>query len=513
MTRSVVPRPRVVEPREGSLTLSSPLRVYCDEGFDDVVATFAADLAASVGWRVVRLAAPEQCELRLRRDPTLTEEHYRLRVDGRVDVDASSAAGAAHALTTLRHLGPASLWSRERESLEHWTLDAVQVEDGPRFTWRGAHLDVSRHFFGVDVVKRLIDLLAAHRMNTLHLHLNDDQGWRIEVPAWPRLTSVGAWRRRSPIGHEDEDRRDDVAHGGFYSTDDVAQLVAHAERRHVTLVPEIDLPGHAQAVLAAYPHFANTDEALEVWDHWGISTHVLNVDEATLDFAEEVVRYVASLFPGSPVHIGGDECPSEEWAVSADAHEVMAAHGFSEPGQLQGLYTRRLAEALMADGHSVLAWDEVLDADVPPGTTICAWRSVDKGIEAARRGLDVVMAPMQYLYLDWLSSASPEDPVAVAPRPSVTTWEKVYGFEVVPAGLDSSEAAHVLGAQVQIWTEYIDSVARLDYMAFPRLCAFAEVAWGTSGGLGEFRGRLDEHLERLDAMGVAYRALDHLASP
>jgi hexosaminidase len=392
--------------------------------------------------------------------------------------------------------------------LATWDVPRVDIVDGPLFAWRGAHLDVARHFFDVDVVLRFIDLLAAHRMNKLHLHLNDDQGWRIEVPAWLRLTSVGAWRAGSPVGHENDDRRDDVRHGGFYDANDIATILAHARRRHVQVVPEIDLPGHAQAVLAAYPQFANSDEALEVWSHWGISTHVLNVEPATLDFAEDVVRYVASLFPGSPVHIGGDECPSEEWSQSPAARAVMREHGFVRPEQLQGLYTSRLASVLRATSHPVIAWDEVLDADVPPGTTICAWRSVDKGVEAARRGLDVIMAPMQYLYLDWLSSDDPAEPVAVAPVPFVTTWEKVYGFAVVPEQLDPAVAPRIVGAQVQVWTEYIDSVARLDYMAFPRLCAFSEVVWGTSGDVHEFRPRLVDHLERLRAMGVAYRPLD-----
>jgi hexosaminidase len=221
-----------------------------------------------------------------------------------------------------------------------------------------------------------------------------------------------------------------------------------------------------------------------------------------------VVRYVASLFPGSPVHIGGDECPTTEWAQSPSARAVMREHGFDQVDQLQGLFTRRLGAALRAGGHEVFAWDEVLDAEVPAGTIICAWRSVEKGVEAAHRGLDVVMAPMQHLYLDWLNSDTPDEPVAVAPVPFVTTWEKVYCFDVVPDGIDPTAAHHVRGAQVQLWTEYIDSVPRLDYMAFPRLSAFSEVAWGTSGDLGGFRKRLVDHLARLDAMGVTYRPLD-----
>jgi len=492
----------------GSLTWTSPLRVACDEGWNEEVAVFAAAMAASVGWRVVRVGPDQACDLAVTYDATRPVEGYALRVGDRVDIAASSAAGLSYALTTLRQLGPAQLWSTTTTPLASWTLDAVTIEDAPRFAWRGAHLDVARHFFDVDAVQRFIDLVADHRLNRLHLHLNDDQGWRVEVPAWPRLTSVGASRAGSPIGHESDDVRDEVEHAGFFDADDIARLVAHATRRHVQIVPEIDLPGHAQAVLAAYPEFANTDEPVEVWTHWGISEHVLNVAPATLDFAAEVVAYVAGLFPGSPVHIGGDECPSVEWGESDAARAVMAEHGFDEPGKLQGLYTERLALTVTAARRRVLAWDEVLDAEVPPGTIICAWRSSDKGVEAAARGLDVVMAPMDYLYLDWLSSDSPDEPVAVAPRPYVTTWEKVYSFRVIPDVLDPVHRHHVLGAQVQVWTEYIDSVARLDYMAFPRLSAFAEVVWGSAGEVASFRPRLEEHLERLAQRGVAYRPLD-----
>jgi hexosaminidase len=505
---SLVPRPRVHEERAGSVTLTSPLRVAVPPAFTDVVDTFGDDLAASVGWLVLVVGVDDEGDVCLELDDTLPDEGYTIRVGDDVVLRASSAPGFAHALTTLRQLGPAHLWSRERTTMASWTLDGTYIADAPAFVWRGAHLDVARHFFGVEVVTRMIDLLAMHHMNRLHLHLNDDQGWRIEVPQWPRLTSVGATRSGSPLGHESEDRRDTEVHGGYFDARDVATILAHAARRRVVVVPEIDLPGHAQAALAAYPQFANVDEPLEVWDHWGISDHVLNVEPATLDFAEDVVRSVARLFPGAPVHIGGDECPTVEWAQSAAAREVMAGHGFADARQLQGLYTRRLSEALVADGHEVLAWDEVLDAEVAPGTVICAWRGVDQGVEAARRGFDVVMAPMEYLYLDWLSSDSPEEPVAVAPAPFVTTWEKVYGFDVVPDGLEAVYAGHVRGAQVQLWTEYIDSRERLDYMAFPRLSAFAEVVWGTAGEVREFRERLQTHLARLDAMGVAYRRLD-----
>ena len=469
---------------------------------------FSSDLRRAVGWRVDLVGEDEECDIDARHAPGIDPEGFTLRVGERVDITAGDAAGFSYALTALRQLGPAQLWSCTPGELDSWSIEALEVADAPAFSWRGVHLDVARHFFDVPAVLRLIDLMSAHRLNRLHLHLNDDQGWRIEVPAWPDLTAVGAWRSGTPVGHEHDDVRDDVRHGGFYDADDVAAIVAHARRRHVQVVPEIDLPGHAQAVLAAYPELGNTAEALEVWTHWGISHHVLNVEEATLEFAEEVVRYVAGLFPDSPVHIGGDECPSTQWARSDAARETMRRHGFDDPGQLQGLFTERLARSLRADGREVLAWDEVLDAEVVTDTTICAWRSAQKGVEAAERGHDVIMAPMQYLYFDWLSSDAPEEPVAVGAWPYVTTWEKVYGVTLIPETLSPAHHHRIRGAQAQLWTEYIDSVARLDYMAFPRLCAFSEVVWGTRGPLDEFRTRLEEHLRRLDAMGVAYRALD-----
>jgi hexosaminidase len=260
-------------------------------------------------------------------------------------------------------------------------------------------------------------------------------------------------------------------------------------------------------VLAAYPELGNTNERFDVWNHWGISEHVLNVNEEALRFAEEVVRSVASHFPGSPVHIGGDECPSTEWANSPAARAVMREHGFTDPQQLQGLYTARLSKVLREDGHEVLAWDEVLDAEVPPGTTIVAWRSEEKGIEAARRGYDTIMAPENVFYFDVLSDSTPGEPVAISPLPRVTTWRNVYQHAIIPSQMTTSEARHVRGAQVQLWTEYIATTEHLYYMAFPRLCAFAEVVWGTAGDVDKFAERLAIHVERLAARSVPFRPL------
>jgi hexosaminidase len=473
-----------------------------------VVETFGADLNSSIGWSVALVDEGDDCDVEILRLPELDEEAYQISVAERTRVEASSQSGVAYALTVLRQLGPASLWSPTTNVVAAIDVPCVVIQDGPAFGWRGVHLDVSRHFFDVDTVCRLIDLLAAHRLNRLHLHLNDDQGWRVEVPSWPRLSEIGSTRRSSPVGHEDEGVDDDTPHGGAYGASDLETIRRHALRRFVQIVPEIDLPGHAQAAIAAYPELGNVSQPLEVWTRWGISEHVLNVGPTALAFAEEVVLYVASLFPDSPVHIGGDECPTIEWEASLEAQDVMRDHGFHEARQLQGLFTKRMASALRREGHEVLAWDEVLDAEVPEGTIIVAWRSSAKGVEATTRGFDVVMAPMQFLYFDWLSSLSPDEPVALAPAPFATTWEKVYGFSVVPLELDRALAHHVRGAQAQLWSEYVTTRDHLDYMMFPRLAAFSEVVWGTASTVSDFRPRLEVQVERLTAMGVHYRPLD-----
>jgi hexosaminidase len=447
------------------------------------------------GWNFRKIENLQAPQVIIRKIDGLGDEGYSIKIDDISEISASTAAGLNYALTTLRQYGTTQ-------------MHRVEIVDSPKYSWRGCHLDVSRHFFNVDTVCRFMGLLAEHRLNRLHLHLNDDQGWRIEIPSWPLLTEIGAWRDSTPIGHEDDGVDDAKFHGGFYTAEDIKVIREHAEKLFIQIVPEIDLPGHAQAILAAYPRLGNTDLKLHPWVRWGISDHVLNVSDEALAFAEDIVTYIASLFPGSPIHIGGDECPTVEWEESAAAHEVMRLHGFTHAQQLQGLYTQRLAKVLQAKGHEVIAWDEVLDAAVPSGTIIAAWRSSGKGIEAVDRGFDVVMAPMEYLYFDWLSSDKPGEPIAQAPLPEFTPWEKVYEFKVIPEGLAPEKTHHIRGAQVQLWTEYISTQDHLDYMAFPRICAFSEVVWGSSTAVEKFRPRLHEHLVLHQKAGVKFRPLD-----
>ncbi|WP_433791085.1 beta-N-acetylhexosaminidase [Actinoplanes sp. CA-252034] len=404
-----------------------------------------------------------------RLDPDVPPEGYVLDLapEG-VVLRGGSEAGLFYGRQTLARLGSPPPCGR--------------VEDAPRFAWRGVMLDVARHFMPVPDVLRFLDLIAFHRLNVLHLHLTDDQGWRIEVPGWPRLTSVGAWRSSTMLGSRVHGRYDDQPHGGFYTTDDLREIVEYAAERHVTVVPEVDMPGHMQAAIAAYPRLGNGFDG-PVRTGWGISTHVLNLSPETLDFCRRVLDHLCDVFPSELIGIGGDECPTDEW-----------------PGgrELQADFTARMAEHLAGRGRRLFGWDEILAGGAPDGAVVAAWRGVEPAEAAIRAGHRVVCCPDVKLYLDYRQSDDPGEPTPVG---TLLTLEDVHAYEPPDSPL-------VLGVQANIWTEHMESLRRVEYMAFPRLCALAEVVWGPAGrDFADFAARLPGHLERLDALGVNYRPL------
>ncbi|WP_326836739.1 beta-N-acetylhexosaminidase [Amycolatopsis rhabdoformis] len=414
--------------------------------------------------------------------PELPAEGYRLTITpGGVTLAVADAAGEVYGRETLRQLaGPDAF--RAASIRSGLTLPCGVVEDHPRFGWRGCLFDVARHFRTKAEVLRFVDQLAAHKLNVLNLHLTDDQGWRIEVPRFPRLTSVGGWRHSSMVGRHDGPGRDGRPHGGFYTTDDLREIVAYAASRAVTVVPEIDVPGHARAAIAAYPELGPDPTAeWEVWTSWGISTSLLDPSSSTLDFFRAVFDHVLDVFPSPVIGLGGDEVPG-----ATEAH---------------GGFVRELAEYLVSRGRRPLGWDEVLEISGLPTMVVGAWQAEERGSLAASRGHDVVLCPEERLYLDHRQSDHPDEPIPVG---YLHTLEDVYTYE--PA-LDSP---HLLGVQAQVWTEHLDTARRVDYAAFPRLSAFAEVAWSSGPhDFTEFLPRLREHhLPRLDALGVEYRPLD-----
>ncbi|MEU8525134.1 MULTISPECIES: beta-N-acetylhexosaminidase [Streptomyces] len=451
--------------------------------------------------------------VRLRVDDALGPEAYRLDavVNGTVEIAGGDPAGVFWGAQTFRQLlGPAA-FRRARGPEAVAALPVQSVTDAPRFRWRGLMLDVARHFMPKDDVLRYVDLLAAHKLNVLHLHLTDDQGWRIEIERYPRLTETGAWRARTKWGHKNSPYWNETPHGGYYTRDDIREIVAYAAERHVTVVPEIDVPGHSQAAIAAYPELGNTDvvdtAALGVWDTWGVNPNVLAPTDAVLRFYEGVFEEVLDLFPSTFVHIGGDECPKDQWRASPSARARIKELGLADEDELQSWFVRHFDRWLAARGRRLIGWDEILEGGLADGAAVSSWRGYEGGIAAAEAGHDVVMCPAQHVYLDYRQDPGEDEPMPVG---HTVTLADVYRFDPVPPGLSETAAGHVLGTQANVWTEAMESRDRVDYQVFPRLAAFAEVAWSAlpapaDRDVADFERRLTTHYARLDALGVDYR--------
>ncbi|MEV6076880.1 beta-N-acetylhexosaminidase [Streptomyces sp. NPDC052069] len=450
-------------------------------------------------------------------DPALAPEGYRLSVDPEsgVRVAGGGAAGVFWGAQTLRQLlGPDAFRRAPVTAEPHPGIPALEIEDAPRFAWRGLMLDVSRHFMPKDDVLRYLDLLAAHKLNVFHFHLTDDQGWRVEIKRHPRLTEVGAWRARTKYGHRASELWDETPYGGYYTQDDIREIVAYAAERHISVVPEIDIPGHSQAAISAYPELGNTDvidtTTLSVWDTWGINPNVLAPTDNTLRFFEGVFEEILELFPAatSPfIHVGGDECLKDQWRKSPTAQARIAELGLADEDGLQAWFIGHFDTWLTERGRRLIGWDEILEGGLPQGAAVSSWRGYAGGIAAAEAGHDVVMCPEQQVYLDHRQHGGPDEPMPIG---FVRTLEDVYRFEPVPPGLSEEAARHILGTQANVWTEVMQNRARVDYQVFPRLAAFAEVAWSAlpasaDRDFSDFERRMTTHYARLDALGVDYR--------
>jgi hexosaminidase len=544
----MIPRPVTMRSAGAGTVLSDGMVIAADDESAGVASLLASELEASTGWQirrgpigttsphgVVRIEVRDEPEAPIGGEsaggesgggkppggaPTAgthrATEHYRLKVSEQgVEIVAASPAGAFYGTRTLRQLLPAGLLRAAPVAPEAGgtgtgpvPVEGAEVEDGPRFAWRGVHLDVARHFFPKTFVLKLIDLISLHKFNVLHLHLTDDQGWRVQIDRYPLLTEVGAWRRESPVGHYRENRTDGTPHGGFYTKQDLAEIVAYAARRFVTVVPEIDMPGHMLAAIAAYPELGNTGQQFEVYTTWGISDHVLNLDESTVQFCANVLSELTEIFPGPYVHIGGDECPTVEWEQSPRAQQLWQSLGLAGAGQLQSRFSQQMADVLSARDRVMVGWQEILEGGAPKGAVVMVWKrehAFGTATEAAQAGHGIVMSPESSTYFDLSYADDPREPVAIRPAISVAD---VYGFEPVPDGLPPAVEDHVLGTQCQLWTEYVPTPEHAEYMYFPRVCAFSEVAWSPrERRWEEFEGRLVRHMARLDALGVNYRPL------
>ena len=514
----IVPRPAQLTQFNGSFYLTPHTRLVAPGRARQVGLKLASWLEPATGFnlevRSSSKARTNYIELRLDRSlKHLGPEGYSLSVTPeRVEALAYGEAGLFYAVQTLRQLFPATIYRQAPTGTPTWRIPCAEIEDRPRFGWRGAHLDVSRHFMSKSFIKKFIDLLALHKLNTFHWHLTDDQGWRIEILRYPRLTEVGAWRKETLVGHWSDNletpRFDGKPHGGFYTQEDVREIVAYAHQRHVTVVPEIEMPGHSQAAIAAYPELGNTSQPVQVSTGWGIHEDVFNVEESTILFLQNVLEEVLELFPSQFIHVGGDEVPKRHWKESPRAQRRKQELGLANEDELQSYFIRCMDAYLTGKGRRLVGWDEILEGGLAPNATVMSWRGEEGGIAAAQAGHDVVMAPNQYTYLDYYQSADPNsEPLGIG---GYLPLEKVYGYEPIPAALKDRAARHVLGAQAQLWTEYLPNERQVEYMAFPRLCALAEVAWSPPEvkDYPDFLSRLAGHLPRLDALDVRYRKLD-----
>lgn len=506
----MLPLPMSVQPQSGAFTLSTTTGLGGDRRFVAAGRWLREVLQGSTGFDLEPRIDLRTDSIAFIQDDAVTAGGYRLSVDADgVRITAADASGAFSGAVTLTQLLPAAVNRRGLVTGVDWTIPATTIEDAPRFGWRGVMLDVARHFLPVSDVLRFIDLAARHKLNVLHFHLTDDQGWRIQIDAYPRLTEVGGWRTESQHGAARHAPGDGRPHGGFYSKDDLREIVAYAAARSITVVPEIDLPGHARAIIAAYPELAVPDVAQDadepsVWTRWGINEAILDMGEETVAFFRTVFDEVMELFPSAYIGVGGDEAKKGRWAASARTQALMAERGLASVEELQAWFIRQLESHLSSAGRRLYGWDEILEGGgLPLGATVASWRGEYGAVAAARAGYDVIACPDDRVYLDYRESDEPREPIPVGPPLSVAD---VYALEPVPAELTDAEAVHIIGVQANLWTEHIDSARVIDYQAYPRLCALAEVAWvGRERDLAGFEARLDEHLARLDALGVEYR--------
>ena len=515
----IVPRPALLEPLGGTFELDGRVRAVLSHPRDPGLRA-AAEFWLSGVRNATGLDLPIAEDLAPGSPGTVSfvldessdeagAESYRLRVDSaEIVLSAGTSTGIFYGVQTLRQLLPVA-FEAGTGSEGGWSIPAVRIEDSPRFPYRGMHLDVGRHVFPVEFIKKYLDLLALYKLNTFHWHLTEDQGWRIEIKKYPRLTEVGAYRKETILEKNfDPYVGDGIRYGGFYSQDEVRDVVAHAAERHITVIPEIEMPGHSLAALAAYPELACTEGPFEVGTRWGVYEDVYCPSETTFGFLEDVLTEVFELFPSRYIHIGGDEAPKVRWKESPIAQAVMQREGLASEEELQSYFIGRIERFLLDHGRRLIGWDEILEGGLAPQATVMSWRGTEGGIEAARLGHDVIMTPYSHVYFDYYQNEDrSQEPLAIG---GYTPLAKVYEFEPVPEGFTPEQTRRVLGAQGNVWTEYMKTSEHVEYMVFPRLLALAEVVWSPRAARdwSDFVGRLPAQLQRLDALGVNYRSPD-----
>jgi hexosaminidase len=505
-TISVIPKPQNIVQGKGKFTINSNTQITVGESNNeskDIADQLAMRLQIVTGKPVKVGIGNGTNTIAFVKNTSIEKEGYILKVlPTGVTVEASNPIGHFYGLQTLLQLFPTEIFSSSVQPKISLTLPECTIKDQPRFEYRGVMMDVGRYFFPISFIKKLVDVLAVNKLNILHLHLTEDQGWRIEIKKYPRLTEIGSVRKESMLGHYNDQKYDGKPHGGFYTQDELRDLVAYAQRKFVTIVPEIEMPGHALAAIAAYPELGCTGEQYEVGTKWGVEERVFCPNEKTFEFIENVLTEVIDLFPSPYIHIGGDECPKDAWKKSQFCQDLMKKEGLKDEHELQSYFIRRIDKFVTSKGRKIIGWDEILEGGLSSNATVMSWRGVEGGITAAKQQHDVIMSPNSHMYLDYYQGNPSTEPLAIG---GFLPVEKTYSFEPFAPELTVEESKYIKGVQANLWTEYVSKPEYAEYMLFPRALATAEIGWSSKEkDFTDFGKRLTKHFERLNQMSVNY---------
>lgn len=505
---SIIPKPQQMKLHDGSFKLIEKNSYYVHPDFHlagDFLKIFFED-----GSNFTLNELPENlATIRITKQDSLAPDAYVLQINhGIILIEAKNSAGAFYGVQTLRQLLPVAFETSDGYKESTITLPLLSIYDAPRFSYRGMHLDVGRHFFPKEFIKKYITAMALLKMNYFHWHLTEDQGWRIEIKKYPKLTTHAAYRNETLIGHYNETPQqfDAKRYGGFYTQEDIKEIVAFAAQHNITVIPEIEMPGHAQAAISAYPELGCTGEPVPVATKWGVFENIYCPNQKTFAFLKDVLNEVIDLFPGEYIHIGGDEAPKTQWKKCRHCQKLIADLNLKDEHGLQSYFIKEMEVFINGKGKKIIGWDEILEGGLAPNATVMSWRGTQGGIDAAKEHHDVIMTPTSHAYFDYYQADYPDEPLAIG---GFLPLKKVYGFNPIPAELNDEEARYILGAQGNVWTEYMKTEDKVEYMVFPRIVAMSEVVWsGATKNLemdySNFLFRLEPFLSRLEALNINY---------
>jgi hexosaminidase len=510
---NIIPYPQQLIPESGSFSFNKHTVILCSLGNPQIyqlAGQFRDQIQLVSGLKLdIRdlVSADSVNSVLFQSSTSVTNpEGYSLNISPKtIRILANAPVGFFYGLQTLYQLLPSEIYGKKLHKEFKWSAPAVRIIDSPRFGYRGLHLDVCRHFFPVEFIKKYIDAMAIHKFNTFHWHLTDDQGWRIEIKKYPRLTGIGSRRDETLVGYYYErfpQQFDGKPCGGFYTQKEAREIVAYAKERFITVIPEIEMPGHAQAAIASYPFLSCTpDSTVKVATKWGIFKDVYCPSDTTFHFLEDVLTEIMDIFPSKYIHVGGDECLKDRWKTSAQCQSLIKSLNLKDENGLQSYFIQRIEKFVNSKGRQIIGWDEILDGGLAPNATVMSWRGIEGGIAAAKSGHDVIMTPSDYCYFDKYQADPETEPTTIGGYLSLS---KVYQYEPIPAELTQEEGKHVLGAQANVWTEYMPTTESVEHMAFPRLSAMAEVVWGTKENRNweSFCKRMPADFERYNQLDI-----------